>query len=61
MFELTVTIKGVESTFKQKFVVYEECNFSQDDEVIKGYIAQALAMSKIEPEKIRLTAKFEVL
>lgn len=60
MFELMITIKGVEATYKHKFPVYEECKFSQDDEVIKAYIAQALAMSKIEPEKIRLNAKFEV-
>lgn len=60
MFELTITIKGEEATYKHKFLVHEDCQFSQDDEVIKAYIAQALAMSKIEPEKIRLTAKFEV-
>lgn len=60
MFELTVTIKGTESTYKQKFIVYETCQFNQDDNVIKNYIAQALAMSKIDPEKIRLSAKFEV-
>ena len=61
MFDLTVTVKGEESTYKHKFPVYEECVFSQDDEVIKEYIAKALAMSKIQPEKIKIRASFEVL
>ena len=61
MFELTITIKGVESTYKHKFLVHEDCQFNQDDETIKAHIAEALAMSKIEPEKIMLTAKFEVV
>lgn len=60
MFELTVTIKGVEGTYKHKFPVYEECQFSQDDDIIKEYIAKALACAKIEPESIKLRANFEV-
>jgi hypothetical protein len=60
MFELQITVKGEESTYKHKFLVHSECQFSQDDDTIKEMIAQALACSKIVPEKIRLTAKLEV-
>lgn len=61
MFELTITIKGEEATYKHKFLVHEECQFNQDDDVIKAYIAQALAMSKIQPESIKLRANMEVV
>ncbi len=54
MFELTVTVKGEEQSYKQKFLCYEQVNLSLDDPAIKDYIAQALANAKIEPIDIKI-------
>lgn len=60
MFELTVTVKGEDSSFKQKFLVYEDVLFKEDDPVLKDYIAQALANSKIQPESVKVRANMEI-
>ena len=54
MIELTVTVKGEESSYKQKFLCYELVTMSLDDPIIKDCVAQALANSKIEPEDIKI-------
>ena len=54
--ELTVTVKGEESTYKQKFLVYEEITWSEDDPVIKECVKEALSNAKIEPEDIKVRA-----
>jgi len=46
--ELTVTIKGDEQTYKEKFLVYEKFYFDENDEVIKNCIQDALSKAKIE-------------
>ena len=56
MTEITVTIKGEESSFKQKFLLYDKYEFSEDDGTIKNCIAIALSNSKIEPEEIKVRA-----
>lgn len=60
MTELTVTIKGVEQTYKQKFLVYEEFIFSENDQTISDCIKEALANAKIEPEDIKIRAMIQV-
>ena len=54
VFELTVTIKGSESSYKQKFLVYEKFTWSEHDPVIKQCVDEALANAKIEPENIKV-------
>lgn len=54
--ELTVTVKGEEITYKQKFLLYEEIMWSEDDAVIKKCVNDALSNAKIEPEDIKVRA-----
>jgi 3-oxoacyl-[acyl-carrier-protein] synthase III len=60
MTELTVTIKGVESSYKQKFLLYDEFTFNEDDPVIKKCVEEALANAKIEPEDIKVRALLQM-
>lgn len=50
--ELTVTIKGDESSYKQKFLVYDEMEWHEDDVVIRKCVEESLNNARIEPEKI---------
>lgn len=52
--EITVTIKGIESTYKHKFLVYEEFKWTPDDPFIKKCVEEALNISKIIPENIKV-------
>lgn len=54
MTELTVTIKGAESSYKQKFLLYDSYSFNENDPVIKQCVEEALANAKIEPEDIKV-------
>lgn len=56
MIEITVTIKGEESTFKQKYLCYEEFIFSENDPYIQNLVKQALDSAKIEPVDIKVRA-----
>jgi len=52
--EITVTIKGSESSYKQKFLVYENVSWEENDPVIRKCIDEALQNAKIEPEDIKV-------
>lgn len=54
MFEITITIKGEDSTFKMKDTVYQECTMNSEDPIIKDYIKIAVESSKIIPETIQV-------
>lgn len=54
--EVSVTIKGEESTFKQKFLIYDEFAMNEKDPVIKACVDQALANSKVVPDDIKVRA-----
>ena len=56
MRELSVTVKGIESSYKQKFLVYDQFCFDEEDPVIKDCIKEALSNAKIEPEDIKVRA-----
>lgn len=58
--EITITIKGEDSSYKQKFLEYEAFSFSQDDPIIKAHIAEALSNAKIVPENIKVRATIQV-
>lgn len=56
MVELTVSFKSEESTFKQKFLLYETFSLKDDDPVVKKCIHEALQNAKIEPDSIKVRA-----
>ena len=58
--EVTISIKGEDSTFKQKFLVYEQFIMDYDDETIKSLIKEALDNAKIEPEDIKVRAMIQI-
>ena len=60
MVELTITIKGEDSTYKQKFLVYEEFKFVENDPVLLGYVKEALENSKIDPEDVKIRALLQL-
>jgi len=50
--EVTITIKDENSTYKQKFLTYQEFEMSSHDTTIKQFIDESLSNSKIKPEQI---------
>lgn len=55
MVELTVTIKSTDATYKHKSLVYDSFNINDDnDPIIKKLINEALQMTEIEPESIKI-------
>jgi hypothetical protein len=60
MSEITVTIKGEDSTYKQEFIIYEEFTWSEDDPTIKACIQEALDKSKIEPIDIKVRGLIQI-
>lgn len=60
MTELTVTIKGAESSYKQKFLIYDEFSWSENDPMIKKCVEEALESAKIEPEDIKVRALLQL-
>ena len=62
MVELTITIKGNEQTYKQKFLTYEPFQMTDTDPYICQCIAESMSNAKIDPEdlKIKVRAALEV-
>lgn len=58
--ELTVSLKGEDSSYKHKFLVYEEFIMQPDDPVIIDYIKQAKENAKFEIEDIKIRAMLQV-
>lgn len=54
--ELTVSIKGDDSSYKQQFLLYEDFTWNENDVVIRKCIADALSNAQIMPETIRVRA-----
>jgi len=52
--ELTITIKGIESTYKQKFLLYDEYLFSENDPIIKKCLQEAMENANFKPEDIKI-------
>lgn len=59
--ELTISVKGEDSTYKQKFLVYEDFKMKHDDRLLKKLIKEAMENAKIEPEDIKVRAMIQVL
>ena len=56
MIELTVTIKGEDSTFRQKSLVYETVVFNENDPIIKNHVEEALNNFNQIPEDTKIRA-----
>ena len=58
--ELTVSLKGEDSTFKQKFLIFEDFKMRYDDDTIQDCIEQAQKNAKMEIEDIKVRAMIQV-
>lgn len=52
--EITITVKGEESTYKQKFLEHRDFRIHEDDPVIKEMVSLTQSNSKIVPEEIKV-------
>ena len=59
--ELTITIKDEEKTHRVKHLVYGPYLVHHNDEIIKGYVDQALSEFKGDPSTIRVKISLEIL
>jgi arabinogalactan endo-1,4-beta-galactosidase len=60
MNELTVILKDDSRTYKQKFVIYEDYNVTQDDPLIQQCITDAKKNFDGEPENIQIKIHLEI-
>jgi len=66
MTELTVNIKGETesgepSNYKQKFLLYEDFSWSENDPLIKKCVEETLANTKIQPDEIKVRALIQFM
>ena len=54
--QLTVILKNEESSFRQKFNLYEEYKLTDSDQVVKRCIEEAKNNSKIQPDEVVVKA-----
>lgn len=59
--EITITVKDSEKTLKTKHLVYDDFQMKQDDPAIAACIAATVKQFNGEPDRVRVTAKFEVV
>ena len=59
--ELTVTIKGTDSTYKQKFLIYETVTMSDECPSVKECIEEVKKDYKGDVEEIKVRACFQYL
>lgn len=55
--ELTVTCKDSDSSYKQKFLVYEDFKMNLDDPVIKAYVQAAKENFNSESDDIDIKVR----
>ena len=60
MSELTVILKDSDSTYRQKFLIYEQYSMSDDDPVIRMCIEEAKKNFEGEPESIQIKIHLEI-
>jgi hypothetical protein len=58
--ELTITIRGEDRTYKQKFLIYEPITLSDQDPTIQKCLQEALSAAKIVPEDIKIRTVMQV-
>lgn len=59
--EVTVTIKGEDCTYKEKFLVYETVTFSLDCPILSACVEKAKQGFRGEPEDIIIKATASLL
>ena len=59
-FELNVTVKNSEKRMTKKHFIYEKCEVSEEDPIIKGAIQDAVKEFGEEPDDIRVKITLEV-
>lgn len=60
MNELTVILKDAERTYRQKFLVYQVYEVSDDDALILSCVEQARKNFEGEPESIQVKIHLEI-
>ena len=58
--ELTVSLKGEDSTYKQKFLLYDTFQMKHDDKTILDCIREAKENARMEVEDIKIRALIQV-
>lgn len=58
--ELTVSLKGEDSTYKKKFLLYDDFMMKYDDPKILECIKQAQDEARIEVDDIKIRANLQV-
>lgn len=58
--ELTVSLKGEDSTYKKKFLLYDEFIMKYDDPTIIDCIKQAKDDARIEVDDIKIRTNLQV-
>ena len=61
MTELTVSIKGSEQTYKQKFMLYEPFTWAWDDTTVRQCVQEAKSNAKIDDiDDIKVRAVIQI-
>lgn len=60
MVEVTVSLKGEDSTYKQKFLVYEEFKMQHDDPIILELIKETKQQCTMKIEDVKVRAVMQV-
>lgn len=57
-YEVTVSVKGSDQSFKKKYLSYEEAYICQEDPIIKSLIEDAKKECKFEIEEVTVRVSF---
>ena len=57
---MTITIKGDDRTYKQKFLIYDPITLSDSDPTIQKCLQEALSAAKITPDDIKIRTVMQV-
>ena len=58
--EMTVSLKGEESSFKQKFLIYDEIVMSPQHPVVERCIKEAMENFKLKPDIVKIRVNMEI-
>lgn len=56
--EITITLKGSESTFKKKYLEYQAYTMQPDDPLLVELVTDAKSECKFEVEEVKVRASF---
>lgn len=58
--ELTVVLKGEESSYRQKFLIYDSFAMNMQDPIVEQCVAEACENFKLKPEEIKIKTTMEL-